>query len=90
MGTQWVVGSTEAGHDDFGSRSAYQPRHAKSRRDQLPTGCRGDQMHTLAAGEGLAGQFGVPGYRGEDYAPMPIRRGLRSRAATFVRTRSRR
>jgi hypothetical protein len=87
MGTQWVAGSTKADHDDFGFRSAYQPRHAKPRRDQLPTGYRGDQVRALAAGDGLAGQFG---YRSDGYTPVPIRRGLRSRAATFVRARSRR
>jgi hypothetical protein len=90
MGTQWVAGSTEAGHDDFSFRSAYQPRHAKSRRDQLPTGYPGDQVRALAAGQGLAGQFGLSGFRSEGYATVPFRRGLRNRAATFVRARSRR
>jgi hypothetical protein len=90
MGTQWVVRSTEPDRDDFGSRPTYQPRHAKPRRDQLPTGYPGDQVRTLVAGDDRPGQFEVSGYRNDGYAPVPTRRGLRNRAATFVRARSRR
>lgn len=90
MGTQWVVRSAAANSDDFGSRPTYQPRHAKPRRDQLPTSYPGDQVHALVAAEDQPTQFGVSGYRADGCAQVPARRGLRNRAATFVRARSRR
>jgi hypothetical protein len=90
MGTQWVARSKEAGRDDFGSRSAYRPRHAKRKGHHPRTPYPVDHMPALAAGQGSAGQFEPPGPGADASAPASLGQTVRDRAGPFARDRSRR
>jgi hypothetical protein len=87
MGTQWVARNREAGRNDFGSRSAYRPRHAKRKGHNPRTPYPVDHLPSLAAGQGPAAQFEASG-AGTD-PPASIGQVIGERAATLAGDRSR-
>lgn len=87
MGTQWATRGRDPDDEEFGLRSAYRPRHAKSgRRQQSRRGYPGGSF----ASQGAAGPLTVTSCETYGYAPVSVRQVLRDRAATFVREHSRR
>lgn len=83
-----MVRSKEAGRDDFGSRGAYRPKHAKPRRHQPRASYPGNQASDLAEGEGSTGLLGAPVRRNDAYGQASIGQVRRDQAAATERDHS--
>ncbi len=97
MGMQWHTGSTRLDFDDIGLRTAYQPRHAASKRHQQSRASL--QSRGIVAGEAGLDAARTKGYAHHQaaascpsygFSPVSVRQLLLDRAANLVRLHSRR
>jgi hypothetical protein len=89
MGMQWQVGSLD--FNDVGLRTAYQPRHAISKRHQQPRASLAEEAGVGAARtQGHVHHQAAATCQSYGFAPVSIRQLLLGRAANLVRLHSRR
>lgn len=83
-----MVRSKEAGRDDFGSRGAYRPKHAKPRRHLSRASYPGNQASDLAEGAEPTGPLGAPVGRYDAYGQASIGQVRHDQAAAMERDHS--
>jgi hypothetical protein len=90
MGMQWQMGSTHLGFDDAGPRTAYQPRHAVSRRNPQPRIAGAPETGLeLSSPHDQTGDLAAARCESYGFSPVSVRQALLSRAALLFRLHSR-